>query len=325
MSADEPVDVDALLDALYGGPLDEFVAGRDAAARQVAGSGDRVGAERVKKLPKPTVAAWVANQVAREHPEEVAALASIGDELRAATSDRDRGRIKALDRLRRERTEALVGVVRDAGEVGGRPVSANVLDRLAETLTAAVMDPAAAAVVRAGRLSQALQHVGFGVVDEGGETADVVALRAGVVEDWADRAPRRSEVAGSVDIPTDAATADRRDAPPEPGDALADAEREVEETSAEVDALEARHDEAERRLREMSAVVGQREEEVARLEAEIERLVAERDAAREALDDQREAEGEAREELEQAEVALDDAEERAAEARKRRREARRSR
>ncbi|MCF4120916.1 hypothetical protein L1785_07975 [Antribacter sp. KLBMP9083] len=305
MSAQERADVDALVDALYTGPLDDFVAARDAVVKRVAGSGDRVGAERVKKLTKPTVAAWVANHVAREQPKELEALASIGDELRAATADRDRGRIKALDRLRRERTEALVGALREAGEVDGRPVSASVLDRLAETLTAAVMDADAAAAVRAGRLSQALQYVGFGVVDEGGEPADVVALR--------------TEVAGGERAKGGAAKGDDADG----GDGLAAAEREVEEASAEVDRLESRHDDARKRLREAIDAVGQREDEVARLEAEIERLVAERDAARESLDDAHAAEDKARTELSAAEDELDDAEERAAEARKRRREARR--
>jgi hypothetical protein len=193
--------------------------------------------------------------------------------------------------------------------VDGRPVSPSVLDRLTETLTAAVMDADAAAAVRAGRLSQALQYVGFGVVDEGGEPADVVALRA--------------EPAGGEPARARGAAARRPERAEGGGDGLAAAEREVEETSAEVDRLEARHDEAEKRLREASDAVGKREDEVARLEAEIERLVAERDTAREALDDAHAAEDRARAELSAAEDELDDAEERAAEARKRRREARR--
>lgn len=318
MSAQEPVDVDALVDALYTGPLDEFVAARAAVVKRVAGSGDRVGAERLKKLTKPTVAAWVANHVARERPKELEALASIGDELRAATAERDRGRIKALDRLRRERTEALVGALREAGEVDGRPVSPSVLDRLTETLTAAVMDADAAAAVRSGRLSQALQYVGFGVVDEGGEPADVVALRTEVAGGEPAR-PRGGAARGAEKADVGAGAGGDADG----GDGLAAAEREVEETSAEVDRLEARHDDAEKRLRGASDAVRQWEDEVARLEAEIERLVAERDGVREALDDAHAAEDKAREELSAAADELDDAEERAAEARKRRREARR--
>ena len=290
MPAHEPTDLDTAVDALYTLPLDEFIAARDAVVRQAADDGDRVGAERIKRLPKPSVAAWVVNHLARDHPEEVAALADLGDELRAATADRDRGRLRALDHLRRERTEGLVRIVREAGEVGGRPVSAAVLDRLTETLTAAVMDPDAAAAVRAGRLSRALQHVGFGIVDEQGEDADLVALH-----------------------PTEPDT-------DEPG--LAAAERAVDETSAQVDRLEARRDDVRDRLRTADQAIERGQREVKHLDRELERLAAERDTVRQALDKAREAADEARADLSAVEDELDDAVERSAEARRRRREAR---
>lgn len=291
MPADDQFDLDTAVDALYARPLDEFIAARDAAVRQVADGGDRLGAERVKRLTKPSVAAWVVNHVAREHPEEIGALADLGDELRSATQDRDRGRIRALDHLRRERTEALVRTVREAGEVGGRTVSSAVLDRLTETLTAAVMDPDAAAVVRAGRLSRALQHVGFGIVDEQGEEAELVALH--VVRD---------EAVAETDLTA--------------------AERAVDETSAHVDELEERRDEVRERVRAADAAVEQGKDEVQRLDQELERLTAERDVARQAVDEARETADEARADLTAVEDELDDAVERAAEARRRRRAAR---
>jgi hypothetical protein len=320
--ADEPTDLDAAVDALYTRPLDEFIAARDAAVRQAADDGDRLGAERVKRLPKPSVAAWVINHVARDHPDEVAALADLGDELRAATADRDRGRIRALDHLRRERTEGLVRTVREAGEVGGRPVSAAVLDRLTETLTATVMDPDAAAAVRAGRLARALQHVGFGIVDEQGEEADLVALhpvRGGTDAD-ADAEKAGARKAGAKAEPSTAApesdTADSEAAD------LAAAERAVDEASAQVDRLEARRDDVRERLRSADAEIKRGQSEVERLDSELERLAAERDTASQDLDEAREAAEEARAELTAVEDDLDDAVERSAEARRGRRAAR---
>jgi hypothetical protein len=304
VTAPDRTDLDEALDALYAAPLEGFVAARDAAARQAADVGDRLGAERVKRLPKPSVAAWVINHVARDHRADVAALTAVGDELRAATQDRDRGRIRALDHLRRERTDALVRAVREAGEVGGRPVSAAVLDRLTETLTAAVMDADAAAVVRAGRLSRALQHSGFGIVDELGEEADLVALRP-----------------ASADVGPEGSPAGAEDAPPTAEPGLAAAERAVEETSAQVDRLEARRDDARERLRTADAAIEQGEGDVARLDRELERLTAERAKARRALDKARSAAGRARSDLAAVEDELGDAEERAAQARRRRREA----
>ncbi|MEU4364745.1 hypothetical protein [Promicromonospora sp. NPDC023987] len=341
MPAQDPTDLDTVVDALYARPLDEFIAARDAAVRQVADGGDRIGAERVKRLPKPSVAAWVINRVARDHPEEIEALADLGDELRAATQDRDRGRLRALDHLRRERTEALVRTVREAGEVGGRTVSSAVLDRLTETLTAAVMDPDAAVVVRAGRLSRALQHVGFGIVDEQGEDADLVALHpAG--SDGGQRSARGARAEGAAEAGKSSAgkpTAGKSSAgkptagkssragkssgaAEQAGSDLAAAEQAVEESSALVDRLEARRDDVRERLRTADAAIERGEGELERLDEELERLTAERDETRQVLDDAREAADEARTDLTAVEDDLDDAVERAAEARRRRREAR---
>ncbi|MCM3533856.1 MULTISPECIES: hypothetical protein [Cellulosimicrobium] len=306
---DDALDVDALVDGLFALPLEQFVVARTAAAKRVKASGDAVGAERVGRLTKPTVAAWVVNQVARERPDDVAALVSLGDELRDATADRDRTRLRTLDRLRRERVERVVGEVRDAGEIAGRAVSGTAVDRLAETLTAAVMDPDAGALVRAGRLSQALQHVGFGIVDEGGEPADVVELRArtGAVTDGG------GTTDGDEEPPADAEEEDAQEA----------AEREVEESAAEVDRLEAERDDAGTRAREAGDAVGQVEDELARVEDELARLADEREALRARLSDARDAESAAREALDAVDERLDAAEERAAAARKARRAARR--
>jgi hypothetical protein len=346
--ADDQFDLDTAVDALYARPLDEFIAARDAAVRQATDSGDKLGAARVKRLRKPSVAAWVINQVAREHPDEIGALADLGDELRAATQDRDRARIRALDHLRRERTDGLVRVVREAGEVGGRSVSSAVLDRMTETLTAAVMDPDAAAAVLAGRLSRALQHVGFGIVDEEGEEAELVELRpatseagrsgdAGGSEDAGGpegeerpRAAGRSKGAGGPKAagapkvagrskPKVTAAAGKTDSAE--ADLVA-AEHAVEEASARVDELEARRDEIRERLRAADAVIERGEGEVERLDRELERLTAERNTVSEAVDEARETVDEARTDLEALEDELDDAVESAAEARRRRREAR---
>lgn len=330
MPAHEPTDLDVALEALYAGPLDEFVAGRDAAVRRVADSGDRLGAERVSRLPRPSVAAWVVNHVVREHPEEVAALAALGAELRTATRDRDRGRLRALDQLRRERTEALVRGVREAGEIGGRLISSAVLDRLAETLTAAVMDPDAAVAVRAGRLSRALQHVGFGTVDEQGEEADLVVLRSeprsadgadgAGTEPVVDRAADARKATRPRDEPATSASAEstanrtRRD--------LTEAERVVEETSAQVDELEAHRDDVRDRLRTAETVVERTQGEVERLDRELDRVRAERDMARGSLDEARSVADGVRADLTGVEHDLADAIDRSAEARRRRRAAR---
>src|SRR5205085_12613937 len=76
-----------VVDRLYGLPLEEFTAQRDLAARELRRGGDREAAAELAKLPKPTPAAWTANQVARERPELVEALLDAGGALRSAQEE----------------------------------------------------------------------------------------------------------------------------------------------------------------------------------------------------------------------------------------------
>ncbi|MBE7701648.1 hypothetical protein H9623_15250 [Oerskovia sp. Sa1BUA8] len=315
---------------MFSLPLDEFVAARNAAAKEAAAGGDAVGAARLRALTKPTVAAWVVNQVSRSHAAQVADLVALGDDLRAATEARDRARLTELDHERRRQVDALVTEVSRAGEVDGRAVSGEVLRRLGETLTAAVMDPGAGALVQAGRLTQALQYVGFGIVDESGETADVVSLSA-------EREARRGPGAGAGGAAragggtrgkrTEPARARTEQAPGDdagtehPGSDtdLAAAERDVAAAAAEIDRLEGRRDQAADVVREASDAVGPLDARLSALDEQIARLTAERDEVRGALDEARGVLAEAEEELAAIDRDLAAAEETAEEARRRRR------
>ncbi|MFF2620343.1 hypothetical protein [Oerskovia jenensis] len=331
METDPAAGGEPAIDRLFALPLDEFVAARNAAAQRASAAGDTVGAARLRALTKPTVAAWVVNQVARAHPEQVASLVALGEDLRAATEARDRARLTELDHERRRQVDALVGVVSHDGEVGGRVVSSEVLRRLGETLTAAVMDRAAGALVQAGRLTQALQYVGFGIVDESGEDAAIVSLSA---EREARRGTgtgggARGQRGGAKAAGSAAAGGHQDDAAPVSGaehsgsdTALAAAEREVAAAAAEIDRLEGRRDQAADVVREASDAVGPLDARLSDLDEQIARLTAERGAARGALDEARGALATAEEELAAVDRDLEAAEGRAEEARRRRRAAR---
>jgi DNA repair exonuclease SbcCD ATPase subunit len=127
-------------------------------------------------MRKPTVAAWVTNLVARKAPDELDDLLALGDEFREATADLDGDRLRELTPKRHELLDKLSKeAARLAGEAGQK-ISADVGQKLRETLDAALVDPAAGDAVREGRLSSALRHVGFGVVDENGEPSNVTPL-----------------------------------------------------------------------------------------------------------------------------------------------------
>src|SRR6187401_2310064 len=66
------------LDDLYREQPEDFIARRNELVKELRKAGDRDGAERLKKLRRPTPAAWLINRVALDSPElleEVAASA----------------------------------------------------------------------------------------------------------------------------------------------------------------------------------------------------------------------------------------------------------
>ena len=65
---------DAALQRLYAVPPEEFVAVRNALAKELVQAGNRKTAEEVKSLRKPTVVVWALNRVARDHRDGVEAL-----------------------------------------------------------------------------------------------------------------------------------------------------------------------------------------------------------------------------------------------------------
>jgi hypothetical protein len=139
------------LDAIYAGPQDDFIRGRDALAKELRAAGDNAGAKAVKRLRKPSKAAWVLNAFALEEPEAVERYLGLAGELRKASS----GRVDAnrLRELAREEGELLEEIVAGAGRLS-RGVSAATLDRVRETLQAAQVDDELRQRVASGRVER---------------------------------------------------------------------------------------------------------------------------------------------------------------------------
>lgn len=132
------------LDDLYGLPLEEFTAARNALAR------DRPEA---KELRKPTVAAYAVNQLARRHRIELDAFLESAARLRQAQL----GSGDVAKETKAERA-ALARLLQLAGEYA----AATQQDRIRQTLQAAAVDEEAAERVRGGRLERELESSGFG-------------------------------------------------------------------------------------------------------------------------------------------------------------------
>lgn len=148
------------VDDLYALDPKEFVAARDALAKRLREGGDRDTAAQVKKLARPTVAAWALNQVARRRPDDVDELLRLGTAVRegqaTALAEGDPSSLREAAAARRDVVRRLAVA---AGELAGDAHA----DEAAATLEAASVDEGVAADLRAGRLQKALPPPsGFG-------------------------------------------------------------------------------------------------------------------------------------------------------------------
>jgi hypothetical protein len=286
------VDFDEAASRLYAAPAADFIATRNELAKELKAAGDQLGSTRLKALRKPTVAAWLANLVARELPDDIDDLLALGDEFREATADLDGERLRELTPRRHKILDQLAKSAAGLAEREGQKVSADVGTKLRETLDAALIDPAAGEAVREGRLSSALRHVGFGVVDESGEPSNVTPLT--------DERRKRAE----------ARRAEAAQLKEEAGESAAEkAKREKAEREAE-----------EREEAEKAAAKKEFEDAVTAAEsaeATVSDLADQLDAAREALADAQAAVHRIGEELDEARTAARQAQKESREARKR--------
>ena len=172
--------MDPEAEALYGLPLEEFTKARDALARARAKDGNKDGAAAIKALRKPSVAAWALNQLARRHPDDVAALLEAGDRLRraqtAALEGGDPAELREASRAEGAEVQALAGQARSILTDAGRGGSPTQEERLTTTLRAAAVDPEAGDLLRRGVLTGELSAAGFGFGTATDDDGDVSVL-----------------------------------------------------------------------------------------------------------------------------------------------------
>jgi len=159
-----------IADRLYGGPLDDFVAARTAAAKDVARQ-DKHLAAAARALPKPSVAAWAVNMLARFRPDVLAGLGELGERMRAAQDSLDAPALRELGRERRSKLADAVDVARSVAREQGRSISDAIAADVEETLRAMTADERAAVAVGSSRLLKVLSADGINDVDLDGAVA----------------------------------------------------------------------------------------------------------------------------------------------------------
>jgi hypothetical protein len=158
-------DLEVELEELFARQPSEFTSVRNDLARRLKQAGRDEAAAEVKQLRKPTVPVWAVNQLARRHPEEVAALLQASEELRAAQgSALGGGEPTALRRAtgaQRDALQALTQRAHDLLAAEGQAAASGVIERIASTLRTASLDPASRDLLERGRMDAELDPSGF--------------------------------------------------------------------------------------------------------------------------------------------------------------------
>jgi hypothetical protein len=290
-----PVDVDARVAELYGGPLDAFTAGRDALARELRAAGLRDEAAEVKALRKPKAVAWALDAGALAAPGAVEALAAAVGSMSGAQEGG--GDVRAAIAEVRAAEGDLVAAAHAAASGHGRSVDRAVL---AAAVRAIVSDPASLDALRAGRLEDTPASGGLGFADPGGGGPAPAPRSAPPARPAAPARPAR-ERPGRKEAPAPSPPPRPR-ARPDPG-ARAEARRAVEaaDKAARAAARAARAAGDEARLAEDEAEAAERHAATARRRADDARATA--DAARSRADELTAAAGEAAADLDAAREA----------------------
>ena len=213
--------LDDALDELYGAPLDEFVAERKRLAKKLGGDEGK----QLAALRKPSVPAWVLNQLARRERRHVDLLLDAGHRLRQAQEGVLRGEErKAFEQARATETDALKRLAKASERLlrdarGSAPAAT--LARVDEALRTAAVTEDGRELLARGRFTEPPQASGFDAF-AGIDVPKRAATR---------RAPEKSD--------------ERREAEKE----LKALERRLRGARAEVESLEQQVEAARRRLR----------------------------------------------------------------------------
>ena len=285
---------DPLLDAadrLYGLTLAEFTPARDALVKEHKADKDLAAA--LKRLKKPSLAAWVVNLLVRREAGQVGQVLDVGSALREAQTNLAGEELRALTRQRRQLTAAVTARARAVAAELGLKVTSAVSDQVEATLTAAILDAECARAVRSGMLVTALAATGVDEVDLGSAVAVPEALGFSATPRGAEPPPRPE-----LHVVPDP-EADRK--------ALAAARERVEEAEAGLAAAREALDSAATRVGELEARGLQVQGEIDELRRRLAELEAQAEEVDEELEEAEDARSEAGSAVAEATRERDDA------------------
>jgi DNA repair exonuclease SbcCD ATPase subunit len=284
-----------IADELYALPQEEFTPTRDARAKEL--KADKELSAAVKKLKKPSVAAWVVNLFVRRESDQVEQVIAIGTSLREAQEGMDGAELRALTKQRRQLTSAVTQQARSLAQDEGVKVTQAVADQVEATLTAAMLDPECAKAVRSGLLTAALASTGVDAVDVAAAVAVPEALGFTATATTGEPAapPELHVVPGDENArkreEADSTLAAAQESVDEAAAALADVNQAVEELQARSLQLQSEIDELRRKLSALETSAEETDEELeeaeesqGEIDANYRDAVSRRDSARAAVE-----------------------------------------
>ncbi|HSJ46649.1 MAG TPA: hypothetical protein VK923_18375 [Euzebyales bacterium] len=302
----DPADDDPRIDELYTLVPGEFTAARNALVKALRSEGRRELAAEVGVLRRPTAAAWAVNQAVRDHHDRYAQLLEAGDVVRVAQrralSGVKRGGMREAARARRDLIEELAGVAVALLDAQGAAGDSHRGDIVA-TFDAASADAETAAVVGAGRLSQALPvSSGFGALEGLSVLAaaapdEAVADVVEADEEVTDERPDPEEEARQQEAALARRTAIR---------AVEDARRQLAEAQQTAERAAAEAKRADARWTTADKAAAAAEDKARRLRGEADELAGRADRARARVADAERAAEQAADDLRDRERELQD-------------------
>ena len=143
------------LDSLFATPPAAFIAARKRIVAALKGAGRKDEAKEVEKIPRPSVAVWTVNQIARRDPEVIRRLGAITTRLQAAAGAEYAAAAaelrQVLDELRGEAAAVLAAAGHD-------DIGPHLVQRVIANLRAAAGSRETRALLEAGRLTRDVEE-----------------------------------------------------------------------------------------------------------------------------------------------------------------------
>ena len=249
--------LDAELDALFALSPEAMVQARNELAARLRKAGDKENATRVKALKRPTVSAWILNQLHFHEPDQLHQALTQAERVRAlhASDNVDRVALRNALSAQQSTITRLVQMGLSRAEAAGLPhglaQQKKLLAMVQGFLSGAAHEPP-------GRMTEDLEPAGFEAVEQVGKSAGT--------------GPERSEPAQEPDFSPARAQKLRVVADAQ---ALEGARREVAALQQEVDTAEALVARGQERARAAEAALSELEPRLREAEQALEALRAE--------------------------------------------------